>query len=621
MKINLKLSLASALLMLVTIPARASVTVSNPANGAEISSPFTLSASAGNCSSQTISAMGYSLDSSTDTTIVDNSSVNAQVPASAGAHTLHVKAWGNKGAACVTDVAITVAGNTSAVSTGGLSVSSPGMGAEVSPSFTLTANAGSCSLQPVVAMGYSFDNSSDTTIVDSASLNTQIVNAPAGAHTLHVKSWGNRGAGCAVAVPLTILGASVPSSNGITVTSPSNGAQVGTSFSLVASADGCSSRTVAAMGYSLDGSTDTTIVDSSSVAATITASAGAHTLHVKAWGNGGGACDTDVAITAVSTTPTAPAPGIVVTSPANGATVSSDFTVDATAAACSSQPVSSMGYSLDSGAETTFNGTTLNASVAASTGAHTLHVESLGNQGAQCAVNVAINVNPVTTTTPSGAISVSDIQAMSSWKADHDIGTPGTSGGTTSIVSSPSLSDSAREFNTTFAANAGERYYVSFGDDQTSTHFLYDVWLYLTPASASIANIEMDMNQVMPNGQTVIFGFQCDGWDGTWDYTANAGTPQNPIDEWIHSKQSCNPRSWSLNTWHHVQIAYSRDDEGNVTYESAALDGVVQNIDATVPSAFALGWSPTLLTNLQIDGQGASGANTIYMDNLTISRW
>ena len=39
----------------------------------------------------------------------------------------------------------------------------------------------------------------------------------------------------------------------------------------------------------------------------------------------------------------------------------------------------------------------------------------------------------------------------------------------------------------------------------------------------------------MPNGDTVIFGFQCDGWDGTWDYTENAGTPTAPIDHWVNS--------------------------------------------------------------------------------------
>jgi len=42
----------------------------------------------------------------------------------------------------------------------------------------------------------------------------------------------------------------------------------------------------------------------------------------------------------------------------------------------------------------------------------------------------------------------------------------------------------------------------------------------------------------------------------------------------------------------------------------------------TVPSAFALGWAPTLLTNFQIDGAVAgSDTATAYLDDLTIYRW
>jgi len=40
-----------------------------------------------------------------------------------------------------------------------------------------------------------------------------------------------------------------------------------------------------------------------------------------------------------------------------------------------------------------------------------------------------------------------------------------------------------------------------------------------------------------------------------------------------------------------------------------------------VPSAFALGWGPTLLTNFQIDGLGGYGTANVYIDKLTISRW
>ena len=128
----------------------------------------------------------------------------------------------------------------------------------------------------------------------------------------------------------------------------------------------------------------------------------------------------------------------------------------------------------------------------------------------------------------------------------------------------------------------------------------------------------MDMNQVTANGQTVIYGVQCDGYAGTWDYTENTGTPTAYVDHWVNSSVACNPRNWSVNTWHHVQIAYSRDNSGNVTYQYVTLDGVQSSINATVPSSFALGWSSVLLTNFQIDGLG-SGTNTVYLDQLTIS--
>ena len=145
--------------------------------------------------------------------------------------------------------------------------------------------------------------------------------------------------------------------------------------------------------------------------------------------------------------------------------------------------------------------------------------------------------------------------------------------------------------------------------------------MYFAKPSTQIANLEMDMNQVLSNGQTVIYGFQCDGTSSTWDYTKNAGTPKKYNDAWVHSSAACNPSSWSTNTWHHVQIEYSRDDDGNVTYKSVWLDGARQDLNVTVPSKFSLGWTPFLLTNFQVDGRGAKGKSTVYLDNLTIYRW
>lgn len=317
-----------------------------------------------------------------------------------------------------------------------------------------------------------------------------------------------------------------------------------------------------------------------------------------------------------------------ITSPGNGADVSSPFKLSADASTCSSQTVTTMGYSLDSSSDTTMiHSSSIDAQVSSSTGSHTVHVKAWGDKGAVCVTDVTVHVGSTAASTvssalsvPSGASVVSSLEALTSWQATHDTGTSGTSSGSTTLVTSPSHSGKSRKFSASFTDNGGERFWVSFGDDVNATNFVYDTWVYIGGSSAHIANLEMDMNQVIPNGDTVIYGFQCDGWNGTWDYTENAGSASKPVDKWLHSGAACNPHTWSVNTWHHVQIAYSRTSSGTVTYKSVALDGKVQTINKTVFSAFASGWSPVLLTNFQIDGDG-SGSATVYLDQLTVSRW
>jgi hypothetical protein len=322
---------------------------------------------------------------------------------------------------------------------------------------------------------------------------------------------------------------------------------------------------------------------------------------------------------------TAPAlANVTVSSPANGALVVSPFTLAATASPCSAQPIAAMGYSFDDSSNSTIvNGTSVSARVAGVAGPHVLHVKSWGNKGASCVANIAIRILPsLPSVVPSNAVAVAGIHLLKTWQAAFDSGTgSGSSTGTMSMVGSPSVTGTAREFLTTYTNFGGERYSVLFGSDSTATNFLYDTWIYPAGPTSDIANVEMDLNQVMANGQTVIFGFQCDGWSNTWDYTTNAGTPRSPNDIWLHSTSSCNPRAWTTNTWHHVQIQFSRDNQGNVTYRSVWFDGTKQEINATVPSAFALGWGPALLTNFQVDGIGGTGSATLYLDNLTVYRW
>ncbi len=327
---------------------------------------------------------------------------------------------------------------------------------------------------------------------------------------------------------------------------------------------------------------------------------------------------------------TAPAfAGVSISTPSNGDHVSSPFSLSASSTSCSSQSVSSMDYSLDSSSDVTaVQNTSIDTTVSSPIGTHTLHVKALGDKGAVCVTDVSFTVtnatDDVTANTsiiPSGAISVSGLQSLRGWTASHDKGAHGSASGKTSLVGSPSHSGPARGFAASYKNGGAERFSVSFGDNTTSTNFMYDAWVYVTSSVNHIANLEMDVNQTMANGDTVIFGVQCDNSTGTWDYTENLGSARHPKGHWAHSRLGCNMNNWSKNKWHHIQISYSRSSTGHITYKTVYFDGAKSTINATVFGARALGWGSSLSTNFQIDGRGSSGSATVYLGGLTIYRW
>jgi hypothetical protein len=318
-----------------------------------------------------------------------------------------------------------------------------------------------------------------------------------------------------------------------------------------------------------------------------------------------------------------------VISPTNNEQVSSPFTLDMTASSCSSKPVTAVGYSLDNSSNTSsWPVNYIDGPVAAPSGSHVLHVKVWNSSGAVCVTDISINVTATATTSadvsivPSTAALISSIQSLGNWTAIHDGGTPGSSSGTMSLVSSPTLTGTSRLFANQFNDFGGERYSVQFTDDTTSQNFFYDTWVYIANSSSGFANLEFDLNQTMPNGETVIMGFQCDSWIQRWDYAVNGGSPTSPNDTWLHSYAPCNVHSWGVNQWHHVQIYFSHNDSGWVTYHSVWLDGVEQDLNFTVFSAYDLGWGPAVVTNFQIDGDSSGTTwGNVYLDELKVYRW
>ena len=323
-----------------------------------------------------------------------------------------------------------------------------------------------------------------------------------------------------------------------------------------------------------------------------------------------------------------------VVSPTNNEQVSSPFTLNMTASSCSSKPVTAVGYSLDSSSNTSsWPVDYIKGPVAAPSGWHTLHVKVWNGSGGICVTDISIDVTSAVSASadssgsgasvvPSNAITVSSIQTLSNWKGVHDGGTSGNSYGTMSLVGSPSLTGTSRLFANEFIDFGGERYSAQFGDDTTSENFFYDTWVYIKDSASGISNLEFDLAQTMSNGETVMMAFQCDSWINRWDYSVNGGSPTSPNDTWLHSYAPCNVHSWGVNQWHHVQIYFSHNSSGWVTYHTVWLDGTQQNLNFTVFSGYDLGWGPSIVTNFQIDGAiaGTSWGN-VYLDEMKVSRW
>lgn len=325
-----------------------------------------------------------------------------------------------------------------------------------------------------------------------------------------------------------------------------------------------------------------------------------------------------------------------VSSPSNGDSVKAPFKLTADAASCSDQKVASMTYSLDNGSDLkVVKDTVLDENVDASIGTHIVHVKAWGEKGALCVSEAKITVTDSVTKTedgseasaetaglsiPSNAQAITSIQTHSNWEAVKDSNTPGHASGEMSIVNNPSHGGSARKFVTHFSGSGGERYSDSFGEDPTATNFVYDGWVYVQGSPSNLGNMELDLNQVLENGDVMIYAFQCSGNSGQWEVGSNAGSAKHGAARWVKSGVACNPKSWAANTWHHVQISESRDNSGHITYHSVTFDGTTHNIGKTVFGEFALGWGHVLQTNFQIDGIG-SGSTTTYLDDLTVYRW
>ena len=325
------------------------------------------------------------------------------------------------------------------------------------------------------------------------------------------------------------------------------------------------------------------------------------------------------------------AAAITAASPVNGTYVSSPVWIRAHNVGCDGLAPTSFGYWIDNATAVAAGVTAYDIDVpkqALATGTHTVHFKSGTTKGACPAVRSTFIVSGSNTPDPSTgaepgipsyAIPSPDLDGEKNWLQIHDGGTPGESRGSTVYPATTPSYDDAREFYMSYGDHGGERWSLQFAREAAATHFILDTYVYLTDP-AQVQNLELDLNQVMPNGETVILGTQCSSLTGTWESAYTSGH----YDHWWSSNIRCNPRTWTANQWHHIQIAMHRDDKGVVTHDWVNLDGA-HNVFTSAPrvAAQALGWGPgDLVVNYQIEGENAGiGSIKSYIHKMTVYRW
>jgi hypothetical protein len=557
----------------------ADVSVSAPASGAVVSSPFVLQATSATCLSQSTVSMAYSIDSGTDTVFNPATSINTSVSASQGTHTLRVKAWGS-GTFCETDVAITVGS--------GVVVSSPVNGSTVPSTFLLNATASTCGGQSTSSMAYSFDSNTDN-VISAQSIN-QNISTSAGSHLLRVKAWGNAGAFCETDLSINV------SSQSVVISTPSNNSTVPITFQLQAQAPTCNGRSTSSMTYNFAGHPDAPASAVQSINTSVTApTTGVQQLNVKAWNGIGDLCETSVSIDAENT-------------------VSGNGIVWPTSA--------------------------LNFGPIEQNSVYAGGVSGESAPGAYQAATDNNDTNPC-----DKGVTVSPDSTDNLWLTQRDCGTNGTKTGMTTSLTpgpgTPPTNTAAREYEVTSATGSsgvtpGIRWSTRLtGAASTYQNFGFDAYVYFENDGSldRTGRLELDINQSVLNPATnqydlYIMSHQCNFDTGFWE-----------VGGWQATGQRCGNQTdtrsgFSPGVWHHVQIKAHRVSS-TIVFDQVALDGNVQNFtcggggtgSCTRTVIANANWQPDglVVPNFQIDAHLTNGSISspvkVYVDSFYIYYW
>jgi hypothetical protein len=259
-----------------TIGSKPQLSVSLPVNGAQVESPAAFQASAVPTAGHTITGWYIYVDQAAVYHAGAVNAINTSVKMSDGPHTVVVRAWESSGAFGDQTLSLTVAAPAPVVT-----VSTPSNGAEVGAPVNVRASASASVGHTISGWWIYVDGLGvyDTGAVGA--INTDLGMNP-GAHTLLVRAWDTSGAYNDQTLTVTIS-----NKPAVAVSAPAPGSNVNSPINIRASATPSSGHAITGWNIYLDGIAVYPAGGVKTINANVTASAGSHTIVVRAWDSSG----------------------------------------------------------------------------------------------------------------------------------------------------------------------------------------------------------------------------------------------------------------------------------------------------------------------------------------------
>ncbi|GAC1648832.1 MAG: hypothetical protein NVS9B15_07790 [Acidobacteriaceae bacterium] len=408
----------------------------------------------------------------------------------------------------------------------------------------------------------------------------------------------------------------------VTISTPTNNATIGAPAQFVAKAVSSNGSPVTAMQIYVDNNSVFT-TSASSLNTPLSLTAGGHNVVVQAWDATGAVYKSQIAVT-VGIAPPPATPGVVVTAPSNGASVSAPTQVTAAATPSAGAAITATQVYVDNVLAWSGTSNVISASLSMAQGSHSLVVQAWDSKGQIFKTPVAVTVSGGGGegggggggVIPANAQLFDNIDQMTGWQSCSACAGAGGSGpvtpfSQTQFQATPSLDGQSSQFwlgGTSKVPYADALWWKQLGPQPNAMNFVYDLYFYAqTPQYAQA--MEFDVNQSV-NGKKYTFGTQCNIRGGAqWDVWDGA--------TWQHTGITCNMPS--AYTWHHVVLEFQRTSANQAKFIAVTLDGTRNYINRTY-NPIAVN-AAELNTAFQIDGDYAQHNYSVWVDKMKLYYW